>query len=114
MLEFKNVTTKEDIKELKENSAFTFENVYIGSETLDQIYELLHDQFNVLSDKDIEIYKFSGFDLKEAFPEISDDYSDDIILVSIPLEAFVSIGGASMVKMQIGARWLDDIVDNLI
>ena len=113
MLEFKDVTTKDEIKELKENSAFTFEGIVVDSETLDQIYELLHNQFNVLSDKDIEIYKFSGFDLKEAFPEIS-DYPNDIILVSIPLEAFVNVGRASIVKLQIGARWLDDIVDNLI
>lgn len=111
MLEFKNVTTKEDIRKLKEGSAFTFENVPMHSLILDHIYDILHNQYNALIDKDIEIYKFTGADLKEAFPKVS-NFPDDNFLISIPLGAFVSIDRATMAKLEIGAAWLDEVVDD--
>ena len=35
-----------------------------------------------------------------------------IIFVSIPLNMFKNIGKLAILKLQFGARWLDDIVDN--
>ena len=44
----------------------------------------------------------------------SNAYPDDLTFVSIPLDAWKpgQIGRLAMTKMQYGARWLDDIVDN--
>ena len=50
-----------------------------------------------------QIYQLTG----------SNAYPEDLTFVSIPLSMFNNnIGKLALVKFQLGARWLDDIVDN--
>ena len=45
-------------------------------------------------------------------PTGSNAYPEDLTFVSIPLSMFKNIRKLAMLKLQLGARWLDDIVDN--
>lgn len=107
-------TTKDKIKELINNSAFTFEGVKLDDEDLKLRYDTMQSEFNIINPGEHEVYMFTGKDLVEAAePEYTmRDYPEDVYLVSIPLDVFSDIGRLAMIKLIVGARWLDDIVQN--
>ena len=107
-------TTKEKIKELINNSAFTFEGLKLVDGDLELMYNKIQSEFNIVNTGEHEVYMFTGKDLIEAAePEYTmRDYPEDMYLVSIPLDVFTDIGKLSIAKLIIGARWLDDIVQN--
>lgn len=107
-------TTKEKIKELINGSAFTFEGLKPEDGDLELMYNKIQSEFNIINPGEYEVYMFTGKDLVEAAePEYTmRDYPEDMYLVSIPLEVFSDIGKLSIAKLIIGARWLDDIVQN--
>ena len=107
-------TTKDKIKELINNSAFTFEGLKLVDGDLELMYDKIQSEFDIINPGEHEVYMFTGKDLVEAAePENTmRDYLEDMYLVSIPLEVFSDIGKLAIAKLIIGARWLDDIVLN--
>ena len=102
------------IRELKNGSAFTWE----GLSGLENDKEVILDDFkkaNVLDDVEIfEFYTWKGELMNQIYQLTgSNAYPEDLTFVSIPLSMFNNnVGKLALVKFQLGARWLDDIVDN--
>ena len=102
------------IRELKNGSAFTWE----GLSGLENNKEVILDDFkkaDVLGDVEIfEFYTWKGELMNQIYQLTgSNAYPEDLTFVSIPLSMFNNnVGKLALVKFQLGARWLDDIVDN--
>lgn len=105
--------TKEQIRELRNKSAFTFAgaggdlNVWMVGVNdalknlgINQVTNFYTWEGRVLN----EMYGLTG---ENAYPEDLTFFAFDI--TEIPMD---QIGKLSMWKLQIGARWLDDIIDN--
>ena len=102
------------IRELENGSAFTWE----GLSGLENDKEVILDDFkkaNVLDDVEtFEFYTWKGELMNQIYQLTgSNAYPEDLTFVSIPLSMFNNnVGKLALVKFQLGARWLDDIVDN--
>ena len=101
------------IRELKNDSAFTWE----GLSGLENDKEVILDEFkkaDVLDDVEIfEFYTWKGKLMNQiSMLTGSNAYPEDLTFVSIPLNMFKNIEKLDILKLQFGARWLDDIVDN--
>ena len=102
------------IRELENGSAFTWE----GLSSLENDKETIVNSFKeekVLADVEtFEFYTWKGELMNQIYQLTgSNAYPEDLTFVSIPLSMFNNnIGKLALVKFQLGARWLDDIVDN--
>ena len=69
---------------------------------------------DVLDDVEtFEFYTWKGELMNQIYQLIgANAYPEDLTFVSIPLNMFKNIGKLAILKLQLGARWLDDIVDN--
>ena len=96
----------EMFKEFFETSAFTFEGIVINDE-LDELEKFLEARdYNVPEEKRYW-YWFTGEDMNYIFGLTDDNaYPNDLTFLVIP-EYY-----NPMTKIQIGARWFDDIVAN--
>lgn len=104
---------EEKIRELENDSAFT----WVGLSGLKNDKEVILDEFkkaDVLNDVEtFEFYIWKGKLMNQIYQLTgSNAYPEDLTFVSIPLSMFKNIGKLAMLKLQLGARWLDDIVDN--
>lgn len=114
-MEIKIISADEaKIRELENGSAFTWE----GLSGLENDKEVILDDFKkagILGDVEtFEFYTWKGELMNQIYQLTgSNAYSEDFIFVSIPLSMFNNnVGKLALVKFQLGARWLDDIVDN--
>ena len=101
------------IRELENGSAFT----WVGLSGLENDKETIVNCFKeekVLADVEtFEFYTWKGELMNQIYQLTgSNAYPEDLNFVSIPLNMFKNIGKLAMLKLQYGARWLDDIVDN--
>ena len=101
------------IRELENGSAFTWE----GLSGLENDKEAILDDFkkaDVLGDVEtFEFYTWKGELMNQIYQLTgSNAYPEDLTFVSIPLNMFKNIEKLAILKLQFGARWLDDIVDN--
>ena len=104
---------EEKIRELENGSAFT----WVGLSGLKNDKEVILDEFkkaDVLNDVEtFEFYIWKGKLMNQIYMLTSSNaYSEDLTFVSIPLNMFKNIEKLAILKLQFGARWLDDIVDN--
>ena len=104
---------EEKIRELENDSAFTWE----GLSGLKNDKGVILDEFkkaDVLNDVEtFEFYIWKGKLMNQIYQLIgSNAYPEDLTFVSIPLNMFKNIRKLVILKLQLGARWLDDIVDN--
>lgn len=104
---------EEKIRELENDSAFT----WVGLSGLKNDKEVILDEFkkaDVLGDVEtFEFYIWKGKLMNQIYMLTgSNAYPEDLTFVSIPLSMFKNIRKLAMLKLQLGARWLDDIVDN--
>lgn len=101
----------EQLHKLVDNSAFTWEGMDASDENLQAIVDDFKDNTNI--QLPVKFYIWSGelfnkeFDLTDA-----NAYQNDLTFVSVDLDNWSSLGNLPIYKMQVGARWLDDIVDN--
>ena len=113
-MEIKIVPADESkIRELENGSAFTWE----GLCGLERDKEIIVDAFkeaDVLADVEaFEFYTWKGELMNRIYSLTgSNAYLADLNFVSIPLSMFKNIGKLALLKLRVGARWLDDIVDN--
>ena len=101
------------IRELENGSAFT----WVGLSGLKNDKEVILDCFkkaDVLNDiETFEFYIWKGKLMNQIYMlTCSNAYPEDLTFVSIPLSMFKNIRKLAILKLQLGARWLDDIVDN--
>lgn len=106
------VTDSETLQALRDNSALTFWGEP-NKQDLDRLYNWLNNE-GVLKKERLNLYTFDGKSLKEIFQK--NNFGDEERFMSIFLRD-LSLNDANMRqfsidRMNIGGRWLDDIIDN--
>lgn len=103
---------KAKIKELENGSAFTWEGIRISDEDLKAITEYFKE--NTPSIKlPITFYTWKGKLFNDMYGLTGTNaYPEDLNFLSIALDQWSKMGNLPMIKIAVGARWLDDIVDN--
>lgn len=100
------------ISELEKGSAFTWEGMEISDKNLKAIVDFFKKNTKGFKTP-VTMYNWTGKEFNEKYGLTgSNAYSDNINFLSIPLDTWSEPGNLPIVKMQVGARWLDDIVDN--
>ena len=99
------LTTRKELDNLYETSCFTWEGMSDDKENLAAIESAIRK--NGYKEEECVFYTYKGKLMNEAY-ELSGDnaYPDDLTFVSIP--NFYN----PIFKINYGARWFDDIVDN--
>ena len=118
-MEIKIISADETkIRELENGSAFTWEGLSGLKNGKEAIVNFFKEE-NVLDDVEtFEFYTWKGELMNQIYQLTgSNAYSEDLTFVSIPLNMFKlnmlkDIEKLALVKFQLGARWLNDIVDN--
>lgn len=103
---------KAKIKELENGSAFTWEGIRISDGDLKAITEYFKK--NTPSIKlPITFYTWKGKLFNDMYGLTGTNaYPEDLNFLSIALDQWSKMGNLPMIKIAVGARWLDDIVDN--
>ena len=106
-----NEDNVEKLHELVENSAFTWEGMNASDENLQAIVDDFKENTDIKLP--VNFYKWNGELFNEVFG-LSDAnaYQNDLTFLSVDLDNWSDIGKLPIYKMIVGARWLDDIVDN--
>lgn len=105
------VADSDKISELENGSAFTFEGLDVSDESIKGLVDFLKE--NTKLKTPVTIYNWKGKEFNEKYGLTGDNaYPDDLNFVSISLDSWSEMGNLPMIKLQVGARWLDDIVDN--
>lgn len=101
----------DEIKELANKSAFTWEGVDLSEENLLEIVKLLKEHTKIKLP--VNFFVFDGRTMNKTFGLTEKNaYQDDLHFLSIDLDNWSEMGNLPIFKMQVGAKWLDDIVDN--
>ena len=107
-----NNADSDKISELEKGSAFTWEGMSVTDDNLQGIVDFLEKETPNIK-LPVFFYTWKGKDFNEKYGLTDNNaYPDDLTFLSIPLDNWESLGKLPFVKMQVGARWLDDIVDN--
>ena len=119
--ESKDITSKEfevinatesDIQALEKGSAFTWEGMATSEDNLQSIVDFFKENTPTVK-LPIKFYIWSGKTMNDLYSLTKGvAYPDDLSFVSIPLDCWSDLGNLPIIKFQVGARWLDDIVDN--
>lgn len=119
--ESKDITSKEfevinatesDIQTLEKGSAFTWEGMATNEDNLQSIVDFFKENTPTVK-LPIKFYIWSGKTMNDLYSLTKGvAYPDDLSFVSIPLDCWPDLGNLPIIKFQVGARWLDDIVDN--
>lgn len=98
------------LKELASASAFTIEG---AGGNLNEWMEGLNEEMTKLGIGDVNtFYTFKGKLMNDTYALTgSNRYPDTLTFLCFRLDG-LNVGKLAMFKMQFGARWLDDIVDN--
>lgn len=104
------VTTEEQFKELYDASAYTITG------TGGDLSEWMKGINDGLQQRKIgsvsQFYTFKGADMNRVYNLKGDvRYQDDLTFLAFKLDG-LNIGKLSMLKLEMGDRWFDDIVDN--
>ena len=103
-------STSETLEELYNNSAFTYEG--LTEESIKDLVDYLKD-FYKPELAEVTVYVTSGKLMNDHYNLTgSNRYPDDLNIVSLKLDNFNDVGRLAILKLRIGARWFDDIVDN--
>jgi len=102
------------IRELERNSAFTWEGMTLDEDNLHEVAHIFEDEKLVKNDtEEICGYFWYGNVMNRLYNLHGDNrYSDDLPFLSFERNCFDGSGNLFVFKMEIGARWLDDIVRN--
>lgn len=97
---------------LYNDSAFTYVGLLDEKKEYEALVNYLRDDLGFKLPKNIEIYNARGAVVNNKF-DLTDRYNENVNFVFIPLKNFGDdIGKLALVKLQLGARWFDDIVNN--
>lgn len=108
------ISDAETIKALYDNSALTFFIEETDPKLLNWLYNWLNNE-GVLKEERVKLYTYSGADLKNAFGKRKKTGSEEKFM-SIDLKDLnlndSNMRQFSLDRLQIGGRWLDDIIEN--
>ena len=102
-----NVTTKAQLNNLYNNSAFTIEG--LSEDSIPDMIEWLKENTTFNTNKPI-VYVVKGCVMNEIYNLYGNNaYSDDLTIVSVVGVDLIKI---AIKRFSVGGRWFDDIVDN--
>ena len=102
------------IRELENESAFTWEGMNLDEENLNEIARIFIEKQLVKKDTE-KIYGFIWYgDTMNHLYNLHGDnqYKNDLPFLCFDNKTFNGTGNLNVFKLEIGARWLDDIVRN--
>lgn len=103
--------TKEDLDELYNCSALTFEGCKVNKENIDFLTKWLVD--NGVNVDNMELVVTNGKLMNETYDlRSSNAYKNDLTIISVV--NISNIGGIILKRFELGGYWFDDIVDNNI
>ena len=104
-----NVTTKEQLDTLYNQSALTWEGLDTDEENLKAVRDWLED-YGAIKYVEPDFHIISGKLMNEAYGLSGDNaYPEDLTLVSVTDIDQIRI---TLARFEVGGRWFDDIVDN--
>ena len=108
------VSDTETIKALYENSALTFFIEETDPKLLNWLYNWLNNE-GVLKSERLSLYTYTGQDLKNAFGKRKRFRTEDKLMSIFLKDLDINDSNElqfSRDRLQVGGRWLDDIVGN--
>lgn len=103
--------TDDDLVNLEKGSAFTFEGLMSDDKNLNDLVDFFNEKTNIKIP--MRIYHATGEKVNNLYGLTGRNaYPNDLDIVLLPLDNWNELGDLPMIKIQIGARWFDDIVDN--
>jgi hypothetical protein len=105
-----NVTTKEQLDVLYDESALTFEGLMADEENLNALYDWLKEHHGIITGTEPTFHIISGKVMNDNYHLTGNNaYKDDLTIVSCTDIADFTV---SIFRFELGGRWFDDIVDN--
>ena len=102
-----NVTTKSQLDDLYNNSAFTIEG--LTEESIPDMMEWLKENTTFTTNEPI-VYITKGKVMNEMYELYGNNaYDDNLTIVSV---ADINLLSIAIKRFSVGGRWFDDIVDN--
>lgn len=102
-----NVTTKEQLEKLYNNSAFTIEG--LTDESIPDLLNWLNDN-TTFTTENPTVYVTKGYVMNLAYDLTEDKaYNNDLTIVSV---IDIDLVKVALKRFSVGGRWFDDIVDN--
>lgn len=106
-----DVTLKEQLDELYNGSALTFEGVSLDKESINGLVEWLKEHSEISNP--LPIYVIKGKFMNESYNLTGNNkYNEDLNIISIKLSDIKQVDAIIIPRFQVGGRWFDDIVDN--
>ena len=107
------VTTQEGLDALYNSSAFTFVGFSLDQDNMDAFMNHIRVEEDLLRDGTTVVSVIKGKTMNDLYNlSNSNRYPNDLNLVAIDLKYFKNVPRLSMLKMEVNARWFDDIVNN--
>lgn len=105
-----NVSTKEQLNALYNQSALTWEGLTSDEENLNAVKEWLNEHGAILENTEPTFHIITG-DLMNVIYELtgSNAYAEDLTIVSV---TDINQAKVTIPRFEIGGRWFDDIVNN--
>ena len=105
-----NVTTKEQLNKLYNQSALTWEGLSSDEENLNAVKDWLKEHKAFLHDNEPTFHIISGGLMNEQYGLSGDNtYPKDLTFVSV---TDINQMAITIPRFEVGGRWFDDIVDN--
>lgn len=105
------VTTKEQLDELYNGSAFTMEGFDTSKENIKELIEWFNKYGGIK--EPLSIFIIKGSVMNNEYGLTKDNaYPNDLNIVSIKLEDIKEVNRVAFSRFAIGARWFDDVVNN--
>lgn len=103
------VNTRDELDELYKGSALTIEGLDDSDESLNRYTEWLNKNVGGFKGEP-EFYVIHGETMNAEYGAY---YPDDLNIVCVKLDCFIKFGLLAVKRFQIGARWFDDVVNNI-
>lgn len=105
-----NVSTKEQLDALYNQSALTWEGLTSDEENLNAVKDWLKEHGAILEGKEPTFHIITGELMNDTYNLIgSNAYPEDLSIVSV---TDILQGQIILFRFEVGGRWFDDIVDN--
>lgn len=105
-----NVSTKEQLNNLYNQSALTWKGLTSDEENLNAVNEWLNTNGAIIADTEPTFHIITGELMNTAYGLTGDNaYADDLTIVSV---TDIDMTKIILARFQVGGRWFDDIVDN--
>lgn len=102
-----NVTTKSQLDNLYNNSAFTIEG--LAEESIPDLIAWLEENTTFTTNKPV-VYITKGNAMNDMYGLYGDNaYDNDLIIISV---VDIDLTKIALKRFSVGGRWFDDIVDN--